>query len=193
MTHSSRVIPPANQFLDYTTDEATGGLLISLRSTVLPGRFALIDPDDIDLIQGYRWYPLMPGRTCYAHGTWIKDSQVPRTLMHRLIMGVSDRWTLVDHKNHDGLDNRRGNLRIVTQQQNLFNQRPTEGSASRFKGVYAHGRHWEASYCVDRTIVRLGRFATEEEAARAYDDAVRTIHGEYAYLNFPDAGASEAS
>lgn len=109
-------------------------------------------------------------------------------LLHRLIM-CPPRHLVVDHINGDGLDNRRANLRICTQQQNLWNGRSHTDSAVRYRGVSISpdrpNRKWRAQICHDYRVMLIGRYDTAEEAARAYDEAASRLFGNYARLNFP--------
>jgi hypothetical protein len=91
----------------------------------------------------------------------------------------------IDHVNGDPLDNRRENLRPATQSQNMANIGPRR---SGFKGVHFEkdSQCWRAEISSQHKRTRLGRFATAIEAARAYDLAAQVIHGEFAWLNFPD-------
>lgn len=93
----------------------------------------------------------------------------------------------IDHRNGNGLDNRRDNLRRATMSQNIANQFPRGGS-SKYKGVCRSKRSggWLAQICVNRKSIYLGRFGTEEEAARAYDVKAKEVWGEFARLNFMD-------
>jgi hypothetical protein len=106
--------------------------------------------------------------------------------MHKLITG----WPQTDHINHDGLDNRRGNLRPVTTIQNQQNRRPRAIASSKYKGVCRHrDRKWLARICINGTQYHLGLFVTEEDAALAYNAAALEAFGEYAYLNQIEAAA----
>jgi hypothetical protein len=111
--------------------------------------------------------------------------------LHRMILNAPKGVT-VDHVNHDGLDNRRANLRVATLQQNCWNQRPSKSSTTGFRGVRRNSgqrrkRIWLARISDhDGKVINLGHHDTPKAAARAYDRAAREMYGEFAYLNFPD-------
>jgi hypothetical protein len=88
---------------------------------------------------------------------------------------------LVDHKNHDTLDNRRCNLRICTRSQNQANalKRPN----SRFKGLKRAGKKWKAEIQCDKRTYSLGTFDNEIQAALAYNKKAMELFGEFACLN----------
>jgi hypothetical protein len=115
--------------------------------------------------------------------------------MHKVIMGMPPRGLVVDHRNGDGLDNRRSNLRFSTRAGNARNRRHHRSwrgreCASRFKGITwdKEARKWCAAIYVDGKRKNLGRFHSEMEAAKAYDRAALAEFGEFARLNFnPDS------
>lgn len=94
----------------------------------------------------------------------------------------------IDHINHDASDNRIANLRDCTHAENLANSSSTKGSTSRFLGVSwsKKSAKWSAIISPNGKTIALGRFASEIEAAKAYDDAARKHFGEFANLNFPE-------
>jgi hypothetical protein len=145
------------------------------------GLVAVIDEADYERISAHKWYTLTSGPRFYAI-TEIGGAQV---LMHRFVLDYSGPLD-IDHIDGDELNNRRANLRVVTRAQNLWNQGPRKGK--RFKGVQrvASGRYM-ARMMVNGERLYFGTHATEEEAARVYDDAARKYHGEFARLNFPEA------
>lgn len=104
--------------------------------------------------------------------------------LHRLILEAPS-WAFVDHKNGNGLDNRRDNLRLCHHKQNMANQRGTETGTSKYRGVsqYRDGVRWVAQIKVNYCNKHIGVYLTEEEAAQAYDKAAREAYGEFARVN----------
>ena len=90
---------------------------------------------------------------------------------------------MVDHKNNDGLDCRRENLRTATRAQNCRNRPKHRNNTSGYKGVFKSGRSWRAMIRVDGKLVCLGSFDTTIEAARVYDSEAVKRHGDFASLN----------
>ena len=146
-----------------------------------------IDDADLPLISGFRWKALEVDGFVYA----ARNKKIPGTrksrvlLMHRVLMNPpSDK--IVDHINGDSLDNRRENLRVGTQSGNLANMRKTRG-VSKYKGVYwnKERRKWQAQIRCggDGRTIYLGRFDSEDDAARAYNAKALDLHGEWARLN----------
>lgn len=140
-------------------------------------RIILYDAADAETVEAYRWHVSesnsVPG-LFYAK----TSGKRLRSTMHVLLMDAP----LVDHVNHNGLDNRRSNLRPATKSQNSANSRPQTGGTSQYKGVYLVTRlnRWAARIRGQH----LGYFNDESEAARAYDVAATEAFGEFAYLNF---------
>jgi hypothetical protein len=101
--------------------------------------------------------------------------------MHTLLMPGAAQ---IDHRDGDGLNNRRENLRPATRTQNNANQRKYRGT-SRYKGVSwdVSSRRWRARIHCDHRETSLGQFTSEADAARAYNAAALEHFGEYARLN----------
>ena len=121
----------------------------------------------------------------HPEGGFKKGKQRTTTLfLHRTILNPS-KEKVIDHIDHNGLNNRRENLRICTVTQNVANKRKGKGS-SNFKGVSWHKRDqmWIATIHQKRKQLHLGYFNDELEAAKAYDKAAKDLWGEFAKLNF---------
>lgn len=115
---------------------------------------------------------------------------------HRIAFAIHhSRWPvdMIDHINGIKSDNRISNLREVTRSQNLQNQRVRKGT-SNFKGVtWDKGmKSWLVQIRLDKVNRRVGFFANEVDAARAYDEAAANLFGEFARLNFPTSGSVSA-
>lgn len=158
------------------------------------GKVAVVDDEDLPFVNRRKWFahrtPKPGGDVWYATRS-ARPPEVPKATMvymHRELMG-NPTGLQVDHENGCGLDNRRSNLRVATHGQNCHNQRKTRG-VSKYKGVtfcnnpYLRLR-WEAKLNKEGICVLRERFATEEEAARAYDTVAVQEFGEFARLNFP--------
>jgi hypothetical protein len=106
--------------------------------------------------------------------------------MHRLIMNTPSHL-VCDHINHHGLDNRKVNLRNCTISQNNANSRSACSTSSKYKGVSWDKRRkkWSAYIKKDSRQFNLGQFDSEIEATKAYDQASKKLHGQFAALNFP--------
>lgn len=145
-------------------------------------KFALVDDDMFEYLNQFKWY-------CDSEGYVIRGKRIngktKRISMARLIMG-NPIGKMIDHKNHNLLDNCRNNLRICTDSQNLANQQKTRGT-SQFKGVSWHKnrpKKWVSSLQIDYKRIHLGYFDSEIEAAKAYDKTAKKLFGQFAHLNF---------
>ena len=157
------------------------------------GKVVLIDASDWPLVKDYRWYADKNRHTWYARANVaLPCGRRTTVLMHRIILRCEKgRWG--DHRDGDGLNNRRGNLRPCEPQQNCMNRRVT-GGTSRFKGVrfFKKTGTWTAQFGHDGASHHIGYFDIEEDAARAYDAAARRAFGEFAAVNFPHEGECRA-
>jgi len=154
------------------------------------GKFAIVDPQDLAPLLRYKWHLAQCPTSAYAAAwtTTAKNGKRKRIWMHRQILNVPPQMCC-DHINHNGLDNRRANLRIATRAQNSANrQKRNQHTRSIYKGLEwdKKQKKWKARISVRGRKIYLGSFASEIDAARAYDRAAKEHHGRFAVPNFPD-------
>lgn len=153
------------------------------------GYEAIIDAADVPLVEGKNWSALVSRnrqgviRTVYARHDVGPRGDRESVLMHRLLAGATGAMD-VDHRDSNGLNNRRKNIRAATRTQNNCNQRRSIANKSGFKGVYwfaARGK-WCAEINVSGKRKRLGYFLSIEDAAAAYAAASADLHGEFSRM-----------
>ncbi len=158
------------------------------RIPLTQGKYAIVDPQDYDRLTKYKWHVHKAPHTFYAVRSLTNGKKQPRknAQMHNLIIKIPTAM-FIDHINHNGLDNRRANLRPATRTQNIWHRKKFNiPSRSRYKGVdwLKSQKRWRARIRVNHKRIYLGSFADEISAAQAYDDAAKRYHGEFAVLNF---------
>lgn len=151
------------------------------------GRILRFDEEDTDTVLAHHWHSVCTGK--HAIPIYYAQTHLSKTkneYLHRLLM-APPAGLIVDHANHDGLDNRRTNLRVITQASNLARKRTSGACGTSYRGIALDksGKRWCARIRKDGKRLTLGSFSTPEEAAVAYDIAALEIHGEAAGLNFP--------
>ena len=153
------------------------------------GKVTLVDDEDYRWLRQISWYAALIGGNYRDHWYAVTTDKAHHK-MHRVIMRAPP-GMVVDHIDGDGLNNQKTNLRIVSVAQNAVNRRKSKRArgvvpTSKFKGVnfYATSGRWVARIQRNRVNTHLGYFDVEEDAARAYDEAAKSLHGEFACLNF---------
>lgn len=154
---------------------------------IFKDQFALVDDDDFDKVAHFKWHKFKSRNksNCYAKRNFRVNGVSRSQLMHRVILGVTDSKTLIDHINGNGLDNRKQNLRICSNAQNSRNRDKVKNNSSGFKGVSYNKKLlcFESKIGLDNKTINLGLYRTEIEAAIAYNEAAVKYHGQFARLN----------
>jgi hypothetical protein len=152
-------------------------------------KVAIVDDADYGWLSQWKWRAHKMGKFCYAVRSTYIEQKRGSVSMHRQVLGLlpGDGFE-ADHINHDTLDNQRSNLRRATKSQNHQNQYGQITARSQFKGLYWHPgiKKWRARIKHNYKYIQIGYFKEEIEAAKAYDNAAKELHGEFACLNFPD-------
>jgi HNH endonuclease/AP2 domain len=148
--------------------------------------FALVDAADFEHLLGFRWnVDYHRGKPDTPRCRFRKEGRQHSLWLHRYLLGAPD-GLLVDHINHNPLDNRRSNLRLATPAENARNRKRTSKHATGYKGVrQASAGCWVARIVVERRETYLGAYGDPVRAALAYDQAARSLFGEFACCNFP--------
>lgn len=182
---------PATQTLSRNTTRGIDMKYIELTQ----GKRAIVDDEDFEWLNRWKWRASKDHYGFYAIRTIKKKGKTTTVLMHRIIIKVPPNLQ-TDHRNGNGLDNQKSNLRACTQAQNTHNRGARKNVTSRYKGVYLkyknnnNGRlKWGAHIRKGNARFDLGYYCTEAKAAKAYDAKAKELYGEFAYLNaehFPE-------
>ena len=146
------------------------------------GLIAIVDLEDFKYLNLFKWFAKIDDRTYYA----ARIENGKKIYMHRQIMQPPCGY-VVDHINHQGFDNRKVNLQVITVAENNYNSRKTsKKTSSQYKGVSLNKstNKWRAVICINGLDMHLGYYDCETEAAKVYDEAAKKYRGEFAVLNF---------
>lgn len=140
------------------------------------GKEFFIDYNDYKMVCQYTWNQNDKG---YVY----MNNKNKKITLHRFLFNLTQKNKIVDHINHNTLDNRRMNLRIVNNSQNQMNRDKPKQNTSGIKGVYWHKNKekWQANIQVDNKLLYLGIFDSKQEAIKARKDAEKKYFGEYNY------------
>ena len=150
------------------------------------GYVALVDDADYKLATQFKWVAnVRKNRDGSVKNVYALSNG---TYLHRLLLGIADPEVEVDHKDHNGLNCQRYNLRVA-ENKNQQNARMRKDNASGFKGVHLRkDRGNYVSYIkFEGKRIHLGTFSDPLEAACAYDMAAVRLFGEFAHCNFAEA------
>lgn len=148
------------------------------------GQFALVDDEDYERIAAFKWHAM---RAISSRENWYagRREHGATRYLHRLILsaGVGQR---IDHRDGDGLNNTRSNLRFCTHKLNMANSlRPLPPSGYRGVRWKPDRSKWVAEVRSNGKCITVGAFHCVIEAAHARDAHVKKLYGEFAVLNFP--------
>lgn len=151
------------------------------------GKVALVDDEDFDRVNAFKWSCMKYDHLLYAGRKFMVDGKKKCVKMHQFILGMKP--GKIDHRDRDGLNNQRFNLRPCSSIENGRN-RKLQKHSSKFKGVSRTpkapvGSEWEWKACarLNKKLVHLGYFGDEKAAAMAYDSFVIKHFGEFASTN----------
>ena len=143
---------------------------------------ALVDDEDYELVSTFNWSVSKSNNVIYARTEVLIQGRRVCFFMHRFILGVcSELFT--DHRNGNGLDNRKENLRICDASSNAKNRKLNSDNSTGYKGVTFEFGKYRAIIHNNKKKIHLGMFSTPVEAALAYDEAANKLHGEFARTN----------
>lgn len=143
------------------------------------GYEAIVDDDDYEWLMKFNWCAKKSQNGVYAR---TRISKLKCIEMHTMLMGIRMGY-MIDHRNRNGLDNRRENLRYCTNAQNLLNRPPQRNNTTGFKGVTFFKGGYNAEICVNGTKHYIGRFQDPISAAVAYNEKALELEPEFAWLN----------
>lgn len=150
------------------------------------GHTAFVDDEDFKQLSQYIWWGDIDHKTVYCRRTNKKGVSPRIILMHREILGlVGTKGVVVDHKDRNGLNNTKNNLRTATMSQNLGNSCENRKRISKYKGVTLCRKtnKWRAHISINYKKYHLGYFHSQEAAAMAYNKAALAAWGEFARIN----------
>jgi hypothetical protein len=145
------------------------------------GYVAIVDDEDYDRLSQFKWRVHLHRYTAYAK-RWDYNSSPPKVVyMHREILGCQ-KGQQADHRDGNGLNNSRSNLRMASHAQNMQNCRRSKKNTTGFKGVYFDRRKKKFHVLIRVNGARnfIGYFDTPEKAHAAYCEAAEKYHQEFA-------------
>jgi hypothetical protein len=149
------------------------------------GQFAIIDNDDFERVNQFKWYANKAPNTFYANRQ-VQINRKRQTIhLHRFILNLDTKF-LVDHVDGNGLNNQKSNLRTCTNQENSRNKRLSKKGTSSFKGVHYDKKYdkFEAQIKINYNSNFIGYNTDELICAKFYDAVARFYFKEFAKCNF---------
>lgn len=149
-----------------------------MKKIKIKDKIVLVDDDDYEKVSIHRWYVSYNKDNNF----YIKSTRKKSFFIHRFIMGLEkgDK-RVVDHKNHNTLDNRKKNLRICTVAENSRNRKIQKNNTSGFNGVsyFKNLKLWTVKIRLNKKYMHLGYFKTSQEASKVYNKKAKELFGEF--------------
>lgn len=146
-------------------------------------KYAIVDDEDFYIVNNLKWHAIKTG---YNNGHWYAKTQINKKqiFLHNFIINPPDKYE-VDHKDGNGLNNFKSNLRCAFRNQNCWNRKKASNNTTGFKGVIFHKKRniFQAQIYINKKNLYLGAFDSAEEAAMAYDKAASIHFSEFAKTN----------
>jgi hypothetical protein len=143
-----------------------------------------IDDEDYEYLNQFKWSAFKDKNTFYAVRCFNQNGVTSFKRIHRIIMKITDSKIKIDHKDGNGLNNQKSNLRICTIGQNNSNRRPAKNKKlSIYLGVYKEYNRYTAYIRHNKKREKIGSYSSEVEAAKAYNSKALEYHKEFARLN----------
>lgn len=186
-----KIIAPHEVFVSYTNTFVRRSFFTMKQIPLSRGRFTTVDDSDYEWLNQWHWWAQVK-KNGYAYAVRTEGTQPHRKMirMHRFILGIEDAEILVDHKDCDGLNNTRANLRRATTQQNNCNHRLRKDNKTGYKGVW-----WNADSNMYQAYIRtngkahiIGYSTCPKTCARTYNQKALELFGEYSRLNKVEDG-----
>jgi len=145
---------------------------------------ALVDDEDFEKLSKHKWFAYPHGKTFYAMRVINKNGKSHKIRMHREIMNVQKGFE-IDHKDRNGWNNQKSNLRICTKEENNRNRGLQKNNKSGVPGVWwrKEMKKWRVFIRSHGKLIHLGHFDSKDEAIKVRLEATKKHHKEYAYNN----------
>lgn len=165
------------------------GIFIMKEIQLNHGIIALVDDEDFDRVNQFKWYGYKNGRTTYCIRNIRINGKRSSQSLHHFILNIQNaklNKIEVDHISGNGLDNQKHNLRVCSHSENMMNQRSKKNGSSKFVGVSWNKRdnNFQSEIRYNGIRYYLGTYKSEIDAARAHDNKAKELFGEFANLNF---------
>lgn len=153
---------------------------MTMKILLVGGDAAIVDDEDYERLRSFRWRLKIEDGRKYAVWNTTRAGRQVCFRMHSLVLGTK---LPIDHKDRNGLNNTKSNLRLATKSQNAANSKVRRDNISGFRGVSPLGKRWRSVIQVNGRRLHLGCYTTAIDAAIAYDLAAIRFFEEFARTN----------